>query len=191
MAPLQDLLPQHILQAAPLPDRCFSLGDYLDHLMDEVPELVRPVLPHAGHEDLAELVMTRMWRRDKVWDRQTLADVADHPECDTWIGLSILLRMYPGETCGPEVHDLVASVTRRINDGTYPLRYSETPVICARSLEIHAMLSKHHPHLRLTPEAIRKARIHAEWIERGRAPGRGYAMFDGRPILAANLFDPE
>lgn len=191
MTMLHDLLPQPLLTAAPVPERCYSLADYMDHLLDAQPELFSATLPFAGHDDLAELVLMRMWTRGRVWDRQALNEIADHPDCDFWIVLSILLRVFPAPNSGPEVREMTAALVRRMAAGEWRMRHSDTPVICDRSVDIYTDLTRNQPEFSLPDALANKARAHAAWVERGRVPGRGFAMFEGRAVFAANTSDQD
>ena len=191
MTQIQDQFPHRILEAAPAPRRCYEAVDYLDHLLDERPDLFSAALPYAGHEDLAELVVTRLWSRARSADLQALAAIAEHPDCDVWIGLAILLRIFPDPRSDPALIALADSLVMKMNTGIWSLRYSATPVISLRGLELYAKLSANRPELALSSEVVAAAAAHAAWLDRGRRAAPRYAMFDGRPIWAANQTDPD
>ncbi|WP_136636881.1 hypothetical protein [Pseudooceanicola onchidii] len=191
MTLLTDQFPARILDAAPAPRRCYEAVDYLDHLLDERPDLFSAAVPFAGHEDLAELVMTRLWSRSRTADLQALAEIAEHPETDFWVGFAILLRVFPDPTSAPALVTLAARIVARINSGTWRLQHSVTPIISTRGLELYARLSENRPDLRLTDEAIARAEAHAAWLERGRKATPRYTTFNGTPIWAANTSDTD
>lgn len=189
MTQLDTQFPQRILDAAPAPQRCYEAVDYLDHLLDERADLFSAAVPHATHENLAELVITRLWSRTRTADLQALAEIAEHPETDFWIGLAILLRVFPDPQSDPALVALAARLVARINAGTWRMRHSETPIISPRGLELYGRLSENRPDLSLTEEAIARAQSHAAWLERGRKAAPRFAMFNGNPVWAANHTD--
>lgn len=186
MRQIDDVFPRHLLAAAPAPERCHESADYMDHLLDERPDLLSAALPYANHDELAELVMTRLWSRTRVTDLQGLADIAEHEECDFWIALAILLRVFPDPQSDHALVALAEFLIDRINSGILRLRYSDTPIISPRGVELYAKLAEGRPELALSTQVMHQAMTHAQWLERGQATAPRYAMFNGTPIRAAN-----
>lgn len=188
---LDETFPSHILAEAPPPDRCACPAEYLDHLLDDKPRLFFQALPHVSHRNLAELVMIRRWSRGRNPDRKAFYDIAAHPECDFWIVLAILVRVFPAPASGPAIQELARHMVDLANSGTLRLRYSDTPVVSTRCLTIYAELSAAHPDLQIAPEVAAAAEAHAAWLTRSRQRGQRMAMFDGMPIWAVNQADQD
>jgi hypothetical protein len=186
MRHIDDVFPQHLLNAAPAPRRCHETADYLDHLLDERPDLHGAALPYANHDELAELVMTRLWNRTRATDLEALADISSHEECDFWIALAILLRVFPDPQSDPALIALATHLVDRINAGTWRMRYSETPIVSPRGVELYSKLSEGRPELSLSEETMSRALAHAAWLARGQKTATRFAMFNGAPIWAAN-----
>lgn len=191
MDDLHQIFPAHILNAAPPPDRCGCAAEYLDYMLDCQPHLLASALPHASHDELAELVLIRRWSRARPEDRQAMYEIARLEGCDFWLAFAMLLRAFPSPSSDEAEHALAAHLATLINSGTLRMQHSDTPVISRRGLDIYEELSRRHEALQIAPAIIRSAHAHAGWLERGRAPGRRYAMFNGNAILAANRPDPD
>ncbi|SEJ79306.1 hypothetical protein SAMN05421762_0983 [Pseudooceanicola nitratireducens] len=189
MTQLASLFPAHILAAAPVPARIIDASDYLDYLLDERPDLHSAALPHARHADLADLILRRHWSNAKTTDMQALLDIADHPECDFWMSLAILLRIFPDAQAAPSVTTLARRLVTRMNSGACLLRHSDTPLISPRGLQLYARVAEDQPDLQLLPEIEDRALRHARWLSRRQANAPRYAMFNGAPIWAANMPD--
>ena len=74
----------------------------------------------------------------------------------------------------------------RINAGTWRMRYSETPIVSPRGVELYSKLSEGRPELSLSEETMSRALAHAAWLARGQKTATRFAMFNGAPIWAAN-----
>lgn len=188
---LHDIFPQYILDAAPVPDHANSMADYLNHLADQRPDLHGAALPWATHHDLVELILMRHWSRIRKSDLQALVDIAEHDECDFWVSLAILLRLFPDADAPEAVTALAQRIINRMNADALPLRFSETPIISNRSLELYERVVENIPALQISAFMSDKARAHADWVKRGRASRPQYAMFGGMPIWAANHGDTD
>lgn len=182
----ESIFPAHILSAAPARDNCNCVAAYLNALLDERPDLLTAALPWAAHEDLADFVLTRRWTRGRTADLQALADIAEHPECDFWLALAILLRAFPDTQADLTIIALAEYLVARINDGDMRMRHSDTPVISPRGLELYVRLSADRPALQIGPDIVARARAHAAWLGRKRGAAPRVAMFNGAPIWAAN-----
>ncbi|EAQ04078.1 hypothetical protein OB2597_08049 [Pseudooceanicola batsensis HTCC2597] len=191
MQNIETTFPAHVLKAAPAPETCAGPADYLSHLLDQRPDLCAAALPYAGHEDLAELVTGRMWSRDSGDDLRALGCISDHPECDFWVALAILLRIFPAPGAAPEHTALAVTLVDSINAGRRPMRHSATPVITTEGLRLYESLTEGRDALRISTAIAEKARAHAAWLDRGRRADARYAMFAGTPIWAANQAGPD
>lgn len=191
MDDLDRTFPQHILAAAPAPDRCGCPAEYLDHILDVHPEMLAEALPFASHDNLAELVMIRRWLRDRTEDRQAFHDISVHPEADFWVVLAILLRAFPSPGADKAERQLSEHLIALINGGGLRLRYSETPVISTRSIEIYVEMTRDMPELQMRSDVVRAAERHAAWLARGHKQDSRFALFDGMPIFAVNRADPD
>ena len=189
MDDLHQIFPAHILLAAPAPDRCGCAAEYLDHMLDTQPHLHASAVRYASHDDLAELVLIRRWSRARAEDRSAMYDIAAHPQCDFWIVLSMMLRAYPSPSSDDAERDLAQHLADLMNSGALRFQHTDTPMITHRGLDIYEELSRRHATLRIKPDLIQAGHAHANWLERGRAPGRNYAMFNGNAIVAANRHD--
>ena len=191
MDDLDRTFPQHILAAAPAPDRCGCPAEYLDHVLDACPDRFAEALPFASHDNLAELVMIRRWTRARAEDRQAFHDISVHPETDFWIVLAIMLRAFPAPGSGPAEHKLADHLIRLINDGSLRMRYSETPIISTRSIEIYNEMARTYPGMQIEKDIVRAAERHAAWLARGNKQDSRFALFDGMPIFAVNRADQD
>lgn len=186
-----DIFPSHILAAQPAIGQSQSAAQYLNYLLEERPDLHSAALPWVGHDDLAELMLERHWSRIKATDLQALVDISEHSECDFWISLAILLRLFPDAHAEPPVMSLAHRLIDRINSHSYVMRHSHTPIISLQGLGLYAKIVENQPSLRLSDEIDSKARAHVKWLARTRTSAPRYAMFNGSPIWAANKADPD
>lgn len=187
----EDIFPDHILIAVPLPFPMVDVPEYLNHLADTRPDVLTAALPYADHDDLAGLVLLRHWSPRRVTDMQALADIADHEQSDFWLALAVLLRLYPDEGAADTIKSLALRLVEAINAGTYPMRYSATPIISTRGLELYARIIADTPRLAISDEVAAKARAHAHWLMRKRPADARFAMFNGGMVWAANRGDGE
>jgi len=187
----EDTFPDHILMVAPLPFPMVNVPEYLNYLADDRPDVLTAALAYADHDDLAGFLVLRHWSRGRVTDMQALADIADHPECDFWVAMAVLLRLYPDAASAEAIKSLALRLVDGINADTYPMRYSATPIISTRGLELYARIVADDPALAISAEITKKAQSHATWLMRKRPADARFAMFNGGPVWAANQGDTD
>lgn len=187
----EDIFPDHILMVAPLPFPMVNVPEYLNYLADDRPDVLTAALSYADHDDLGGLLVLRHWSRGRVTDMQALADIAEHPQTDFWIALAVLLRLYPDEASAGAIKSLALRLVESINADALPMRYSSTPIISTRGLELYALIVEGQPELAISDEMAAKAVAHATWLERKRPADARFALFNGGPMWAANRGDGE
>ena len=94
--------------------------------------------------------------------------------------------IFPDPQSDPALIALATHLVDRINAGTWRMRYSETPIVSPRGVELYSKLSEGRPELSLSEETMSRALAHAAWLARGQKTATRFAMFNGAPIWAAN-----